>query len=189
MNNIAKLSPETLALWANILHSLSYSRLVMTNVPEGSARQVLLDRFAQQGIASKRISFHGILQAPQFKALSQYIDIVLDPFPHNGLTTTCSALWSGIPTVSLCGETFVSRFGFVLLKVLKLDELVAHSSDDYVRIVSELALNLPRLSVLRSNLRQRFMASPLRDELTFTRCIELAYRSMWHTWCVSHHRY
>src|SRR5580658_10543288 len=92
----------------------------------------------------------------------------------------------GVPVISLCGQAFVSRFGFVLLKALKLEQLVAQSPQDYVRIATDLAADLPRLTALRASLRTRFNASPLRNELAFTQHIELAYRSMWHTWCLAH---
>jgi predicted O-linked N-acetylglucosamine transferase (SPINDLY family) len=113
------------------------------------------------------------------------VDIALDPFPYNGTTTTCDVLWMGIPVVSLTGETSVSRSGYALLKSVGLEELVAHDVEEYTAIATALARDPERLDELRSGLRSRLEASPLRDEAGCTRDIEAAYRYMWRQWCVA----
>jgi len=182
-NNIAKLSPETIATWADILRALPDARLLIASVPEGTARASLIERFAAQGIDSRRLIIHGRLPAPQFAELHQQIDIVLDPFPYNGGTTTCDALWLGVPVVALAGQEFVSRMGYALLKNIGLPELAAASRQDYVKIAVSLAGDPERLKTLRTGMRERLAASPLRDEAGFTRNLETAYREMWRKWC------
>jgi predicted O-linked N-acetylglucosamine transferase (SPINDLY family) len=88
--------------------------------------------------------------------------------------------------VTLAGRTVVGRAGVSQLTNLGLAELVANSQEQYVQIATELARDLPRLSVLRAGLRQRMRQSPLTDAPKFARNIESAYRGMWRTWCQSY---
>lgn len=185
MNSLTKVSPGTVAAWAEILRALPDARLIMVTVPDGSGREIIKSRFADEGIGPERLVLHGRLSPEQFWALHSEIDIALDPFPYNGGTTTCETLWLGVPVVSLTGNGFVSRLGHTLLNQLGLPELVANSPTDYVAIATRLAQNVPRQKKLRTELRQRMSASPIRDEAGFTRHLEAAYRTMWHRWCLS----
>jgi predicted O-linked N-acetylglucosamine transferase (SPINDLY family) len=99
------------------------------------------------------------------------------------MTTTCDALWMGVPVLTLPGEMPVSRAGLSLLSTVGLADLAASSEEDYVRIAAELAENLPRLAELRATLRARMQASPLMDAPRFARNVEAAYRQMWERWC------
>lgn len=182
MNNPAKVSPEACALWAEILRAVPGSRLIMTSVPEGSARDHFHARFAAHGIDPARIGFFGRLPVPEYQELLARIDLALDPFPYNGTTTTCETLWSGIPVVTLRGTVSAARSGHALLGMVGLGELVANDRDDYVRIALGLVNDAERLAALRGGLRARMEVSPLRDEAGCTRDIESAYRDMWRRW-------
>jgi protein O-GlcNAc transferase len=92
-------------------------------------------------------------------------------------------MWMGVPTISLCGQTAVSRAGFSQASNVGLAELVGHEPEQFVRIALELAGDLPRLRELRSGLRERMCKSPLMDAKLFARGIEQAYRDMWRQWC------
>jgi protein O-GlcNAc transferase len=185
MNHPSKISAETVALWAALLHSVPRSRLVMSAIPEGGARRLLYERFAARSIGPERLVLHPRLPVDQFRALSDQIDIALDPFPYNGTTTTCEALAMGIPVVTLIGKTSVSRCGYALLKSVGLLELCAEDESEYVRIAAALAGDLPRLDALRQGMPQRLDGSPLRDEAGMARDIERAYRTMWREWCAA----
>jgi len=121
----------------------------------------------------------GFLPRWEYLQLYQRIDLALDPFPCNGMTTTCDALWMGVPVVTLAGEMPVSRAGLSILSTIGLAEMAAYSEDDYVRLAVKLAGNLPRLAELRATLRPRMLASPLMDAPRFARNVEAAYWSMW----------
>jgi len=108
---------------------------------------------------------------------------MLDTFPFTGGTTTCHALWMGVPVVSLVGDTATSRGGASLLYAVGLGELVAQTPDQYVDIASGLAQDAARLTALRVGLRERMRASALMDARRFTHHLESAYRSMWRSWC------
>ena len=187
-NNFAKLTPEVLGLWAGILRRLEHSRLLVAGVPEGSANERLIRQFGELGIDESRLIIRPMLQADEFLELYRQIDIVLDPFPYNGGTTTCDALWMGVPVVSLIGESFVSRMGYAMLKNIGLADLAATTVQQYADIALDLASDPVRLAALRAGMRARLEASPLRDEIGFTRGLESAYRGMWRSWCEDNHR-
>jgi protein O-GlcNAc transferase len=181
LNNFAKAHKGVLALWARVLEAVKGSRLVML-CPEGSARERVRAFFGARGIATERVELVGYLPRWDYLRLYQRIDLGLDPFPFNGMTTTCDALWMGVPVLTLPGEMPASRAGMSLLSSVELGELAASSEENYVRMAVGLAGNLPRLAELRATLRARMRASPLMDAPRFARNVEAAYRRMWERW-------
>ncbi len=132
---------------------------------------------------SARLELLAPLAWEEYVQFGERVDLCLDPFPCNGMTTTCHAFWMGLPVVSLVGPLPASRSGLTLLSTIGLPELVAHSAEEYIRIAAALAGDLPRLADLRATLRQRMQSSPLMDAPGFARKIEAAYRTMWKRWC------
>jgi predicted O-linked N-acetylglucosamine transferase (SPINDLY family) len=116
-------------------------------------------------------------------ALYNRVDIALDPFPYNGTTTTCEALWMGVPVVTLRGDRHAGRVGASLLNQIDLTDLIANSVEEYAEIAVALASNARRLDDLRRSLRPRMAASPLCDGRAFARKMEAAFRTMWQHWC------
>ena len=159
------------------------SRRLLLHAHAGSHRDRVRDLFAQQGISPERLAFADRLPMAEYFQLYHRIDVALDPFPYGGGTTTCDALWMGVPVVSLAGQTAVGRGGLSILSNVGLADLVAYDSEQYVRIAVELASDLPRLSELRATLRERMQGSPLMDAPRFARNVEAAYRAMWRRWC------
>jgi predicted O-linked N-acetylglucosamine transferase (SPINDLY family) len=184
LNNFCKVSEPTLAAWSKLLQTIPNAQLLL-HAHEGSHRQRVLGRFQQEGIDPQRIRFTGLLPIESYFDLHQQLDIALDTFPYGGGTTTCDALWMGVPVVSLIGQTAVGRGGLSLLSNLGLSELAAHSTEEYVQIATDLAHDLPRLATLRATLRHRMEHSPLMDAPRFARNLEAAYRQMWRHWCAS----
>jgi predicted O-linked N-acetylglucosamine transferase (SPINDLY family) len=111
------------------------------------------------------------------------IDIGLDPFPYNGITTTCDALWMGVPVLTITGNLPAGRAGLSLLTVVGLPELVAQSEDEYVRTAQRISTDVSGLSQIRASLRSRMQSSPMTDARRFARNMEDAYRSAWRKWC------
>jgi len=178
LNNFAKANEGVLALWARVLEAERGSRLVML-CPEGRTRERVRAFFGARDIAAERVELVGRLPRREYLRLYQRIDIGLDPFPCNGMTTTCDALWMGAPVLTLPGKMPASRAGLSILSSVGLGELVVSSEEDYVQMAVELAGNLPRLADLRTTLRPRMLASPLMDAPRFARNVEAAYRKMW----------
>ena len=136
------------------------------------------------GIAPERVELVGrVPTLAEHLALYNRMDIALDTFPYNGTTTTCEAMWMGVPVITLAGRTHAARVGVSLLSNAGLPELVAHSPEEYVKIAAALAADVPRLVEIRSTLRDRMAASPLMDAPRFALNVEHAYREMWRTWC------
>ena len=150
----------------------------------GTHRDRVRGFLTEQGISAERLTFVDFLPMTEYFGVYQRVDVVLDPFPYVGGTTTCDALWMGVPVVSLAGQTAVGRGGLSILSNVGLPELVTNDSEHYVRVAVELAQDLSRLSKLRATLRDRMQASPLMDAPRFARNIEAAYREMWRRWCV-----
>jgi protein O-GlcNAc transferase len=186
-NNFAKITEPMLLLWARILHAAPESRLLLKAWALGSeiAQQRVRQMLGEARIDAERLELRGYEPAHD-DHLAHYhrIDVALDTFPYHGTTTTCEAMWMGVPVVTLAGKTHASRVGASLLTNAGLPELVADTPEEYVRLAAELAGDLPRLSHLRRTLRQRMAQSPLMDAPRFARDIEAAYRAMWRKWCM-----
>jgi predicted O-linked N-acetylglucosamine transferase (SPINDLY family) len=182
LSNFCKLSTATLDVWARLLAAVPNSRLLL-HATQGSHRDRVGELLARQGVARERLTFVDFLPAAQYFQVYQQIDVALDPFPYGGGTTTCDALWMGVPVVSLAGPTAVGRGGLSILSNVGLPELVARDQEQYVEIAARLAADLPRLTDLRRTLRDRMQSSPLMDAPRFARHVEAAYREMWRRWC------
>ncbi|HWA21737.1 MAG TPA: tetratricopeptide repeat protein [Caulobacterales bacterium] len=184
-NNIIKVGPEVARLWSEVLAATPGSRLVLKW--EGLDEQAMHDRvanlFAEAGLDLSRLELRG--HAPHREMLAEYggIDIGLDPFPFCGGLTSCEALWMGVPLVTLPGDRVASRQTLGFLTVLGLDDLVAASKADYVRIAAALAADPARRAELRRTLRARIQGSALGDGRLFTPTLEGAFRWMWRERC------
>jgi len=184
LNNFCKVTPEVLALWAQVLNAVAGSRLLLLAQP-GGHRQRVLDCLGEAGVEPGRVEFAAFRPRLDYLALHQRVDLGLDTFPYNGHTTSLDSFWMGVPVVTRLGGTVVGRAGWSQLCNLDLRELAADSDPDFVRIATGLAGDLTRLAGLRAGLRARMEASPLMDGLRFTRSVESAFREMWRRWCAS----
>ncbi len=185
-NNPTKMSAATFDAWATLLRRLPEARLLLKAKPfaDATARALLLRRFGERGVASERVELEAwVPNTAAHLALYDRIDIALDPFPYNGTTTTCEALWMGVPVVTLRGDRHAGRVGASLLAQAGLTDLVARSVEEYVEIAVALADNPVRRDDLRCCLRPRLAASPLCDGPAFARKVEAAFRRMWQQWC------
>ncbi|MFA6441065.1 MAG: tetratricopeptide repeat protein [Sterolibacterium sp.] len=185
-NNPSKLSSATLDAWAALLIRVPGARLLCKDriFAHAGGGTNLLEQLVRRGVDIRRVTLRGFTAEPaDHLALYGQVDIALDPFPYNGTTTTCEALWMGVPVVSLCGDRHAGRVGASLLNQIGLTELIADSTQSYVDIAAGLAGDIPRLGELRRTLRMRMKTSPLCDASAFARKVESAYRDMWQRWC------
>lgn len=181
-NAMQKINEELLSLWAEILHNVPESRLYLKN--KAIAFPQLQERvrkfFADRGIAN-----HRIIVSPQLEEVREHlehygrVDISLDTYPYHGTTTSCEALWMGVPVVTMAGRVHNSRVGASLLNQIGHPEWIAENREHYVAIACALAADLTQLSQLRQQLRGVMNASPLMDEIRFTRDMEAALREAW----------
>lgn len=184
-NNIAKIGPQVVRLWASVLEAAPGSRLLLkwTSLADPGPRRRLAEAFAEAGVAPGRLELRG--PSPHERMLAEYgdVDIALDPFPFCGGLTSCEALWMGAPVVTLPGQQPASRQTLGFLEQLGLGDLAARTPADYVRIAAALAADPDRRAHLRQGLRPRMAASPLCDGAQFTPALEAAFRQMWRRWC------
>ena len=185
-NDLAKVTPAVVALWARVLRAVPGSRLLCKarRLADPSIRRRYLQLFAAHGIGAERLELLGpVVSTAAHLALYGRVDIALDTFPYNGTTTTCEALWMGVPVLTLEGDRHLARVGLSILHQLGLEEWVARDDDDFVALASRLAADPVRLAAVRAALRARLAASPLCDATTFTRDLETVYRRLWSDWC------
>lgn len=185
-NNLSKVNTEVVAVWSEILRAVPGSRLLLKakSLHDSGVRRRVLEWFVSRGIAEERIELRGTETTIDAHLRCYHrVDIALDPFPYNGTTTTCEALWMGVPVITLAGDWHAGRVGVSLLRRVGLEEWIADSTQDYVGKAVALAREPGRLLALRRELRQRMRGSPLCDGAGFARQVETAYRKMWRRWC------
>lgn len=184
-SNLGKLNDDVLDAWGGILRGEPAARMVIKDLALGDAeaQDLMRKRLAARNIAEDRVILEGWSSFEEYLGAHGRIDVLLDPWPFNGHTTTLHALWMGVPAVTLEGKTHVSRRGAMILRNLGLEELIARSPDQYASIALQLAGDATRLRKLRQALRQRLLDSPLLDASGFMRNLEAAYRRMWECWC------
>lgn len=180
-NNLAKVNEDVITAWAEILRDVPRSRLRLKNRAFGDAsvRHRYITQFENHGINAKRLHMSGLAHdISSHLALYGEVDIALDTFPYNGTTTSCEALWMGVPIISRIGDRHAGRVGISLLHRLGLEPLCAPDLNSYVALAIKLANNPDKLHIMRDNLRQLMMIS-LCDAPTFTHQIEQAYTDIW----------
>jgi protein O-GlcNAc transferase len=178
-NELSKMSDTALRCWAEILVNSPNSRLRLTRIRSPQRAAEIVAALGDSGVSPDRIDRVSHLDNPPHGSQFAGVDIALDPYPYNGVTTTCESLYFGIPVISLHGPDCVSRSGLSLLGSLGLLELVAATPRRYVEIALALAGDLTRLESLRGSLRPRFDKSPLRNERRFAAQFEDQLRAAW----------
>jgi predicted O-linked N-acetylglucosamine transferase (SPINDLY family) len=170
-------------LWAQILARLPNARLLVVGVPDGHARSRLVGELAGLGVDPARVSLRPYLAMNDYFRAFDAVDIALDTLPYSGGTTTCDALWMGVPVITLPGSRSSSRSAASILSTVGLHEWIAETPDEYVRLAVGFACDADQLAAMRKSLRGRLMESPLMDEMQFARDLETVYREMWRAWC------
>jgi predicted O-linked N-acetylglucosamine transferase (SPINDLY family) len=186
-NNLAKVTAPMLALWAQILSRDPKSKLIIKAAGCNSdvARRNILETFSRHGIASDRVRLLGRSGFQEYMQLFAEVDILLDTHPFGGGTTTCHALWMGVPVVTLVGDRHASRMGLSIATAVGLRDWAVNSSEEYVERAIAKASDVSSLSELRRTMRDRLRASALMDAKRFTKHLDDAYRRCWVDWCGS----
>ncbi len=177
----AKLNPEVLAVWRQILQALPLARLRLQNeeLNDPPIRAELQQQLVEAGIPLERVSLMAAMPRADYLRSLAEVDMILDTFPFTGGATTCEALWMGTPTLTLAGDALVARQGASLLACAGLTDWIAGDQADYVAKALAHAGNLQALVVLRAELRAKVMATPLFDGKCFAANLEQALWDMW----------
>jgi predicted O-linked N-acetylglucosamine transferase (SPINDLY family) len=189
-NNLAKTTPQVIKIWAEILLAVPNSRLIMKykSLADNDTRKRVHAMFKSSGIdnACERIELLGFIpNLSEHLKTSNRIDLALDTFPYNGTTTTCEALWMGVPVITLAGENHSARVGASIMSQVNLFETITGKSEEYLETAVGLATDTNRLARLRSGLRDTVSQSPLTNQALFVNSLETAYRKMWEKWCMN----
>jgi len=182
LNNVRKITPRMVSLWARLLHRVPRARLLIAGTGPGPARERIVAQLARDGIAAERLELQGWLPQKKYCALHGRIDVALDTYPYNGSTTTFEALYHGVPVITLAGPVFVSRHGRATLEALGEARFAAESDEQYIALAAGLAEHPEELPALRGELHNRMRESVILDERGYVARLEDAYRDMWRKW-------
>ncbi len=184
-NNLPKLTPRTLALWAEILRRLPESRLLLKapSFRDPGAIALFQRRFAALGIEAERLELRGPTGMVEMMAEYEDVDIALDPVPYNGGTTSLQAMWMGAPVLTRRGGLFVSRMGASFMTAAGLSDWVAESDEEYVAIALRKGSDRDGLLALKQGMRARQLAAPGWDIDAYTRDFQGALRKIWAEHC------
>lgn len=180
-NNVSKVSLDVVDAWAEILRQVDDSRLVLKDrrFTFGPVRRTWRRRFERRGVPAGRLELLPDTPHPQYMRTYNDIDIALDPFPRTGGTTTCDALWMGVPVVTLVGRRYVERLSATKLTAVGACELMTDSVAGYIQKALDLAADPETRRRYHATLRRRMSDSPLCDPVSLARALEATYRALW----------
>lgn len=185
-NNLAKVTPDVIKAWAQIMRSTPNSRIILKSHVLGNnhVKIRIAGQFAAEGISQERLDLRGV--SPHIKMLAEYgdMDIALDPFPFNGGLTSCEALWMGVPVLTVFGNRPIARQSAGFLKTIGLEGFIAKDVQDCCNLAIKWSNNISELTLIRDGLRQKMNSSLLCNGKLFTENLEKAYRDMWREWCL-----
>ncbi|MEW5965583.1 MAG: tetratricopeptide repeat protein [Pseudomonadota bacterium] len=178
-----KISREVVTVWSTLMRAVPDSRMILGGMPENGGHAVLATWFAEEGIDPARLDFRTRSSLTEYLGLHHEVDLCLDTFPYNSGTTTLHALWMGVPTLTLAGNTVAGRSGASILGHAGLDVFVAEDIEDFVAKGESWCGRLDELSAIRAGLRERFAASPRGQPAVVAAGVARALRMMWQRWC------
>lgn len=179
-NNVAKVSPAVISLWASILHAVPDACLFFKGrqFDHASPRLAVSTALEREGIEGRRLRFEGFDERRDYLRAFAQVDIALDPFPFAGGMTTFDALWMGVPVVSMRGDRMISRQGEMILTPLGLTDWLADGPEAYRRRAAAAAADRADLVRLRSHLRERVADSPAADLPGYARALAQTLRGL-----------
>ena len=185
-NNFSKLTPEVIKVWSSILHAVPKSRLILKSSQMNRNSERNFELFKKEGVSEKQIKLYDKTSSmAEHLKLYNSIDIGLDPFPYNGTTTTCDALWMGVPVITLLGDRHASRVGASILTNIGLSDFIAQDVDGYINLAIKMTTNINYLQGIRQGLRDKMLSSPLCNAPAFANDIENAYKAIWNKYLIN----
>ena len=181
-NTGLKVNDDVIEMWVKILHEVENSRLFLKakHLGDPAIVDAWRAKFSNRGVSADRVILRAqVSSSAEHLMLYHDIDIALDTFPYNGTTTTCEALWMGVPVITLCGGHHAARVGATILNALQLNDWITDSRDGYLRQAVSRAASHQDLEDLRGSLRQRMLSSPLMDEKGFLTDYETLLKRVW----------
>ncbi len=177
-NNNYKILPSMFDSWMRILNAVEGSILFLYADNEWSKTN-LIHEAALRGVDSARLIFGGRIPTDEYLARYRVCDLFLDTFPYNAGTTASDALWTGLPVLTLMGQSFASRMAASLLSAIGLPELIASNQEEYEALAIESAMNPQKLTDIKLKLARNRLTTLLFDAPSFTKNLEAAYIKMY----------
>ena len=184
-NRLAKVTPETLEIWAKLLHLQPNSRLILKTVEldQPCERERILGILSERGIMPQRIELIGKTSWYEHMQTYHRVDICLDPFPHCGGVTSLESLIMGVPIVTLMWPTLSGRLTSSFLTILEMPNWIAKNQEDYIEIALKFSMDTTYLKSCRENLRKKMQTSFLGNKDQFVQTVESQYQELWARWC------
>ncbi|WP_460430733.1 tetratricopeptide repeat protein [Aquaspirillum soli] len=179
--HLSKTNDEVFSLWRDILNQVPHSSLrwQAMQFADETVKESTLQKLEAQGISRTRIHLLPATSYQDYLQAHAEVDVLLDTFPYTGGTTTCEALWMGVPTITLAGETLLSRQGASLLTAAGLESYVTNTKEEYVALACSVASRLEALSLLRQNLREQVTHSALFNQTQFAKDFSQTITTLW----------
>lgn len=178
--SLHKVKDPVVHTWRRIMEAVPECRLLIRCV-QFTEREVLLaaqERLVALGLPMDRVELLPPLpRSDYFQAYSE-VDVALDTFPFPGGTTTTEALWMGVPTITLGGNTMLARQGLALMSAAGMPEWVVRSVDEYIDKAVQICANPALITSIRQEIRARVQMSPLFDTRLFARDFEILLKRM-----------
>lgn len=183
-NRLSKINREVVSVWCRVLREQPGSRLLVAGMSGTGAPADLLEWFAQEGIDAGRLTFHPRTNFYSYLNLHREVDICLDTFPYTGGTTTNHALWMGVPTLTMAGDTYPSRQSAMFLRRVGLERgFVSDSVDGMLAQSQYWAQHVEQLQAMRSRLRGHLLQTHDTHLEVVVAGLAQALRVMWQRWC------
>lgn len=184
-NRVNKLGDRTVALWARVLNRIPASRLLIGAVPDARVADGLRRRLGAAGIEPERLEFRPRLGLAKYLELHGEVDMLLDTLPFSSGTTVNFALWMGVPTLTLAGDSLMQRLGASRMAAAGLSAFIAESDDAYVDRAADWSGRPADLARIRANLRGQMETKSAAQAGELARALENRLREMWRRWCAS----
>lgn len=178
-NRPNKITSGVVRVWCKLLAAIPNSKLLLGAMPQEGSYEAIAEWFVQEGIAPDRLIFRPRSSMDNYLKLHHDVDICLDTFPSNGVTTTCHALWMGVPTLCVEGHSLASRGALAVMKHVGLDDFIAFDEADFVAKGIYWASHVKQLAEVRQSLRNRFNQSHLAQPAMLAKSLEQAFQQMW----------
>jgi len=182
-NRANKISRDVVARWSSLLRAVPTARMLVAGMPSEQITAMLRGWFDEEGIAAERLSFHAVTDIQNYLVMHRLVDVCVDTWPYTGGTTTLNALWMGVPTLTMVGQTLPSRVGAAILGHLGLDQFIAQDEADFMQKGVAIASDIAALGQLRTDMRARLNNSAAGQPALIAAGLENALRSMWQRWC------
>ena len=167
-NNPAKMTDNVLDCWSNILKKVKGSKLIIKCANKRKKFDRIEKIFKKNGVLGSVTFYHRIDKLEDHLNLYREIDVALDTFPYNGVTTSFEAIWMGVPVLTMAGYNFNSRCGESINKNLKMEQMIAKDQSDYVKKAVNLSNNHDEYINLRKSVFINAIDSPLFNRKKFT---------------------